>query len=315
MRGLWTVVMMMVAAGVACCSAQEPVVQAEADAAGAAPTPDAADAAEPLTFFVYAAQLPALQRAGAVVMDARGVTGYRGGHIPGAVQAPWTDFVDGLLSGKLTDDLQDLQARLRAMGVRADRPVIVYADWDQGWGEEGRAFWMLEYLGHQDVHVLYGGLHAWEASGGDTDILAPNPAPGDFIIETREALRASAEDVLAAIERGDAVILDTRERAEYLGATPYGEARGGHIPQAKHFAWKSVFDDKGDLRAPDALRAELGALGVGPETVVISYCTGGVRSGFMYMIQRWLGFQSPRNYDGSWWEWAGRDELPIVQKR
>jgi 3-mercaptopyruvate sulfurtransferase SseA len=29
------------------------------------------------------------------------------------------------------------------------------------------------------------------------------------------------------------------------------------------------------------------------------------------MIQRWLGYQAPRNYDGSWWEWASRDELPV----
>ena len=42
--------------------------------------------------------------------------------------------------------------------MRNDRPVVVYGDWVNEWGEEGRLFWMLEYLNHTRVHVLYGGV-------------------------------------------------------------------------------------------------------------------------------------------------------------
>ena len=37
---------------------------------------------------------------------------------------------------------------------------------------------------------------------------------------------------------------------------------------------------------------------------VVTYCTGGIRSGFLYMVLEWLDAEAPANYDGSWWEWS-----------
>ena len=46
----------------------------------------------------------------------------------------------------------------------------------------------------------------------------------------------------------------------------------------------------------------------------IPYCTGGVRSGFVYMVMRWIGLSNPSNYDGSWWDWAAQPALPVEVK-
>lgn len=250
----------------------------------------------------------------ATLLDARDVLAYRAGHIPGAVHASWTAYVDGMLSGKLIDDTPAIQASLRASGVRDDKPVVVYGDWNDGWGEEGRLFWMLEYLGHTDVHVLAGGMPRWRAVKGTAQTMAPDVTPGDFTVAVRPSLRASAQDVLAVVEGrapGSVLILDTRALEEFDGATPYGAARGGHVPGARHFYWKEVFQTTGQLRAPHDIDAQLTSLGMEADTIVISYCTGGVRSGFMYLILRWIGHAAARNYDGSWWEWAADQSLPV----
>eukprot|EP01047_Picozoa_sp_COSAG01_P040160 COSAG01_NODE_3362_length_6198_cov_2.602394_7_plen_127_part_00 len=96
----------------------------------------------------------------------------------------------------------------------------------------------------------------------------------------------------------------TRRRYEGKGSF-YDAKRDGHIPGAIWFPWKQVFDkDQGNLKPKETLRSELEALGVTNSTMVVAYCTGGIRSGFLYLVMRWCGFQSPQNYDGSWWDWS-----------
>ena len=71
----------------------------------------------------------------------------------------------------------------------------------------------------------------------------------------------------------------------------YNAARDGRIPNAIWYPWEQVFDaDGGNLKDKDVIKAELEAMGVSDNSIVVSYCTGGIRSGFMYMVLRWLGY-------------------------
>ena len=104
--------------------------------------------------FITAAEAKAKVDDGmATILDARG--GF-GDHVPGAQSARWQDFSLG--GSEATKSVLrprgDLEALLTARGVRNDRMVIVYGDWANEWGEEGRLLWMLDYLGHTDVRVL-----------------------------------------------------------------------------------------------------------------------------------------------------------------
>ena len=96
------------------------------------------------------------------------------------------------------------------------------------------------------------------------------------------------------------------EYAAGSGDTQYGAARGGRIPGAVWFWWEDLFRD-GNLKPAAAILQELQANGVrvhDPAVTVVSYCTGGIRSGFVYMVLLWAGVDRVQNYDGSWWEWA-----------
>jgi thiosulfate/3-mercaptopyruvate sulfurtransferase len=284
-----------------------------AEPAGAAPDAVSEDAAGDSEVFVSVARLQALSATGVTLLDARPGDGYTRGHVPGAHHTPWERFVDGDQTGLLSDDLARIGSELSRVGVSADRPVVVYGEWDGAWGEEGRIYWMLEYLGHRDVHVLEGGVGAWQRAGHALTSEVPADGHGDFMPQPRPELRATAEQVQQALERGDAVILDIRTLAEYDGLTPHGSERGGHIPEAVHYHWRDVFGESGALLPRDRVRARLSELGIGDDTLVIAYCTGGVRSGFMFAVMRWAGYARPRNYDGSFWEWSSRKELPVAR--
>jgi thiosulfate/3-mercaptopyruvate sulfurtransferase len=249
--------------------------------------------------------------AGAVtVLDARSAGDYRGGHVPGAIRIDWKDFRDGWgRTGKLPADLGGLARRLAALGVDAGRPVVVYGNARKGWGEEGRIVWMLAYLGHRQVSLLDGGWDAWLAARQPVSIAEEHPLAGRFTAQPVAGLRATAEEVEEA-RHGAGVLLDVRSDAEWKGATPYFEARGGHIPGAVHVEWKELLDQNG--RLDPGARARLHAVGVEPSGRVITYCTGGVRSAEAWVILRALGFADVRNYDGSWFEWSAEKSRPVT---
>ena len=207
-----------------------------------------------------------------------------------------------------------LAARLRALGVRRDRPVIVVGDPLGGWGEDGRIVWTLRALGHQRAALVDGGHAAMVKAGapikrGEGGAIEPGdfrPAPTTrYTIEAR-ALRDS-------LDQG--ALLDVREAREYAGKTPCGESRGGHVPRAKHLYYKELIDKSGMLRPRAQIEALLRDHGITTRSErVVAYCTGGVRSAWMVAVLRHLGYERAVNYAGSMWEWSSMpaDDFPLV---
>jgi thiosulfate/3-mercaptopyruvate sulfurtransferase len=263
---------------------------------------------------VTPADLQARPVGAVTILDARGFLDHWRGHVPGAVRITWWWYRDGWLrTGRLPRDLDGLARQMADLGVDAERPVVVYGRAREGWGEEGRIVWMLRYLGHPDVALLDGGWPAWRAAGGSAARgLGGWPRPGRFVARPRPELRASADDVAVAAGAGTA-LLDVRSDAEWNGATPYFEARGGRVPGAVHLPWTALLDAKGRVDRSGRALAQLGRLGVTPDRPVIVYCTGGVRSSEALVALAALGFRDVRNYDGSWFEWAADRRRPVAR--
>lgn len=236
-----------------------------------------------------------------VILDVRGRVSFVMAHPKGAVQTDWQAFSDPDEEGRLYPDLDELARRIGVLGISNDRPVVVIGKWDEGWGEEGRLFWMLEYLGHPDVHIVEGGFDAWLDAGLPLEVGAPSVEPATFVPHVVPERLARLDDVV----RGGAELIDTRTADEYGGATPFGAVRGGHVPGARNITWDQLITHTG-LKD----RATLEGL-LGPDTGrTIAYCTGGVRSGFVYAVLRSLGRTDAANYAGSWWEYA-RSDYPV----
>ena len=107
------------------------------------------------------------QPAGMVVLDARPTMAYLFSHIPGAVNLNWKDFSDPASPVKslLDSDLARLEKKIGDLGVSQDRQVIVYADPFESWGDDGRIYWMLRYVGHLKIQILDGGWFKWKQEG------------------------------------------------------------------------------------------------------------------------------------------------------
>jgi thiosulfate/3-mercaptopyruvate sulfurtransferase len=246
------------------------------------------------------------------VLDARKRGAFAARHLPGAARVDWMDLRDGRLrTGRVDDDERRLAKKLARLGVDDDHRVLVVGA-RPSWGEDARVAWTLLYLGHRAVAVLDGGVDAWTRAGRplvvDGRWFARRPARGTFTPRVDPAWRAVKDDVVAAVRAGGAQIVDARSRAEYDGATPYWEARGGRLPGAIHLPHDALFDAAGRVRADVVAVAR--AAGVDPARPVLAYCTGGVRSAAVALALRERGVDA-RNYDGSFWEWSADRALPL----
>lgn len=259
--------------------------------------------AEPFSgVFVPPEEAATAVASGALLLDARPAAAFLLRHPADAVHVRWDEFSDQDARGRLNNDVESLARALERLGVSDERATVVIGGWDSEWGEEGRIYWMLRSLGAEDVAIVEGGFAAWTAAGLDTERGPSRPQTGTFTPSPTATFAADIGD-LSAFDR----VLDVRSRAEYDGATPYGSERGGHIPGATHFDWTWVLDDDARLLSPEALRA---ALELEPGERVVAYCTGGVRSAFVWAALEHAGFSDAANYAGSWWEYAN-SELPV----
>lgn len=282
-------------------------------AAPLAITPTHAETLDTSRWVIEADEARALLASGALLLDTRGQDLKDARPVTGAVSVIWQDFTNADLpnKGQLLADDAALTEKLRAIGVSTAVPVIAVADSAQGWGEDGRIVWTLRTLGHEQAYLVNGGVEAL-LSGGDLAV-APVATPGDFTVARTEAYEIKKEELATLIDQPDVVILDTREPREYAGETPYGESRGGHVPGAKHIFYKDLVGTDGKVLEGETLKARLTELGVGADTQVVSYCTGGIRSGFVTAVLNDAGVKA-RNYAGSMWEWSASDPAayPLV---
>ncbi len=262
---------------------------------------------------------------GLVILDARGDPGrpgahplfdrspsggYRQGHVPGAVPLRLREeHVYDSRPAALSAFTEQIARAFGDAGITGDETVVVYDEDTGSWGP--RIGFLLEYLGHGDVKVLAGGWNAWVAAGGpiSSEPVAPRPA-APFRPRVRDELMATADWVLAAQGRPDAVIVDVRSESEYQGQhQSEPESRPGRVPGAVHLDWH-LMSENGRFRPREERLAALAARGITPDKEVVVYCQRAARAANVYLALEDLGFTRLRTYLGSWRDWGARDELP-----
>ena len=264
--------------------------------------------------------LRSMPRGEVSLVDTRSYLKYLSGHIPDAVHlGNWEDFtrrVNGV-RGLLIEDKRFIAEQFKLFGITYSKTIVVYGEPNDPWRADGRFLWMFERYGFDRVAILEGGLAGWEKTGGMIERgHGDKPSPsslGAGEIHINDSVAANQKWITERLGSDNIAIIDNRTQKEYDGATPYGSARGGHIPNAIHIHWPIFFSD-GLIKSKRELIQLLKHYGIRSDQEIVVYCTGGVRSGMAYFVFRYLGYKV-RNYDGSWWDWSLNPKLPVETSR
>jgi thiosulfate/3-mercaptopyruvate sulfurtransferase len=243
---------------------------------------------------------------------------YGRGHAPGAICFDWERDLRAADSHDIAGP-NELETLLGANGISEDTTVVAYGD-NSNWFAT-HFYWQLTYYGHPDVRIMDGGRGYWTDHGYplSTDVVNP-PAvdyDGSLSPPANPDVRASRDDVRDAIGT-DTVLVDVRLDEEYRGeiTAPPGidEAamRGGHVPGALNVFWGDNVRADERFKCLEELRALYETRGIDPADDVIVYCRIGERSSITwFVLSELLGYESVRNYDGSWTEWGNMIGTPI----
>jgi thiosulfate/3-mercaptopyruvate sulfurtransferase len=242
-----------------------------------------------------------------VIIDAR-TAGYDVSHIPSAINIKFGDY---FTSGIGLLPLSELESKLSAAGLKRSMTFVIYDNTSASFGAAGRIFWMLEYLGCKDVHILDGGWDKWVADARPTEAAINTLPANTFKAIVKPSLKAGKGHIKGRFKDADFAIIDARTDEEYIGWQLYGEARGGHIPRAIQIPYAWFFNtDKTVLNYSD-LKTMFKSRGITKDKEVTAYCTVGIRSGFVYFLLRLMDYPRASNYDASIAQWSADTSLPM----
>jgi thiosulfate/3-mercaptopyruvate sulfurtransferase len=245
-----------------------------------------------------------------VVIDCRDLKDYAEGHIPGAISlgGPCGAVLRDT-SNRAFTDVGWYERLLGKVGISNANHVVVYHGDMRTLNDATVAFWILEWLGHDKVYFLNGGIDAWRKGGNRLDTKPEVRAPATFAakpVKSRLSETNEISDIAAGKIKG-VQLIDSRTAAENKGQD-IRAVRGGHVPNTtiniSHLDTlvKEKNPKTGKMEAvaylsPDAA-AELAKFDRNKRT--ISYCQTGTRSTLTYLQLRLLGFKDASNWDESW---------------
>jgi thiosulfate/3-mercaptopyruvate sulfurtransferase len=244
---------------------------------------------------------------------------YGKGHIPGAIAWNWKTELHDPLRREFIDQGQ-LAALLKKSGVGADTTVVLYAG-NNNWFS-AYTYWLLRYLGFDNVKLLNGGRKKWELESRELTSDVPEVAPATAsptLGAVRPALRALRDEVIDAVKTGDQAWVDVRSPEEFRGDLlapphlPQEQAQvPGHIPGASNVPWSKAAAEDGTFRSADELKELYANAGITGDEPIIAYCRIGERSSHSwFVLTELLGYDNVKNYDGSWTEYGSLVGVPV----
>jgi thiosulfate/3-mercaptopyruvate sulfurtransferase len=239
---------------------------------------------------------------------------YLTGHIPGAVYASLSHDLSAARTGTngrhplpCPEDLELLFGRL---GVAGDMQVVAY-DQDTGM-MASRLWWMLRYMGHQNVAVLDGGWAKWIREQRPARSGPESRPPAVFEGTRRKDMRLMVEHVHALLGDASALLVDARAAERFEGRSEPIDRTPGHIPGAVNRFYKDNVAEDGTMLPADRLRAEFQTVlrGHSPGEVVM-YCGSGVTACHNLLAMEVAGLPGAKLYAGSWSEWSSDPSRPV----
>lgn len=238
---------------------------------------------------------------------------YKKGHIPGAIFIAMED----VLTGRVKEhggrhplpDMEIFRKTINQLGVDDDVDVVIYDDGEIAMA--GRLWFMLKYLGKENVYILDGGIKEWLALGNklDTEITKAK-ARGRLKANYNHKIIADVNDARRAVNDNKVAIVDSRTSDRYRGEIEPIDRVPGHIPTALNYPWPDLIE-KDEKWTKESLLDYYKDLIKFDELLV--HCGSGI-TGTVNMIFLEEAGLKPKLYTGGYSDWISYPDNEIIKE-
>jgi thiosulfate/3-mercaptopyruvate sulfurtransferase len=234
-------------------------------------------------------------------------------HIPGAVFFDIEEIAD--LNSPMPHMLpppEKFASRVKKMGLGDGSTIVVYDA--SGIFSAPRVWWMFRAMGHERVMVLDGGLPKWIAEGRPIEDMPPATQERHFTPRYTSDLVRDLDQVRKTLESGREQVVDARAAARFTGEAPEPRPglRGGHMPGSLNVPSSTLIAPDGTMKSAEQLADVFELAGVDVNKRVVATCGSGISASIVALALARLGHPRTAVYDGSWTEWGGREDTPVV---
>ncbi len=233
---------------------------------------------------------------------------YAGGHIEGAVNAPYALFRGPAENPGQLPTNAELTETLQSLGVTTDRPtVVVYQGANESdFGASARVYWTLKSSGVSNLAILNGGINAWTGARLPLDRTTVTPERSTIEVSFSDEWLATEEDVLAVVSGSEqATLVDARPESFWAGRDSHAEAaKPGTLPQSEFFTHSNWFSGGPAIVDARAARELAQAAGYADDAL-ISFCnTGHWAATNWFALSELAGIDNVRLYPESMVGWS-----------
>ncbi|MDM7852891.1 3-mercaptopyruvate sulfurtransferase [Pseudochrobactrum kiredjianiae] len=225
-------------------------------------------------------------------------------HIPGAVFFDQDKIVDPSSSFPHTVPSPVVFADAAGkLGISTDDEIVIYETGDLF--AAPRVWWLFHIMGVQKLHILRGGIAAWQAERFETEAGKAAPLAVEFKPYYAADKVVFIEEMVLIAKHAKAHIVDARSAERFTGAVPEPRAnvRSGSIPSSKNMPFGSLVEN-GGFKSLETMKLLFESQGVKKDKPVVTTCGSGVTAAVLFLALNMLNYENVRLYDGSWTEWG-----------
>ena len=244
-----------------------------------------------------------------------GLKSYQQGHVPNAQFAD----MDTQLSSAMTEtsgrhplpDADVFIKQLKAWGVNNDTQVIAYDDISGAFA--ARLWWMMRWVGHEDVAVLNGGIQKWTDAGYTLTNDNVEFTRGDYSGVANMEWLVDITSVESELTANNITLIDARSADRFTAKDQKTDPVPGHVPGAINLPFPGNLTKDGVFESPDILKQRFdNVIQNQPLTNVVHMCGSGVTACHNLLAQAMAGLPPTKIFIGSWSQWIRDPSRPVA---